>query len=93
MSRTNFPAHWKTVRIEEIADVRGGPSFPKAHQGNANGQFPFYKVSDMNLIDNEVLMQDSNNWVERDTVKTLRGQTIFERHSNISKSRRCCSYQ
>ena len=78
MSGMNLPAHWKTVRIEEIADVRGGSSFPKEYQGNTEGQYPFYKVSDMNLIGNEVLMQDSNNWVEEDTVKTLRAKLFLK---------------
>ena len=74
MCEMNLRAHWKVVRLEEIADVRGGTSFPKAYQGNTEGKYPFYKVSDMNLIGNETLMQASNNWVEEDTVEILRAK-------------------
>ena len=77
-----LPEHWKTVRLEEIADVRGGASFPKAYQGNTEGKYPFYKVSDMNLRGNETLMQASNNWVEKDVVKTLRAK-LFSKDTVI----------
>ncbi len=78
MSAMNQPAHWKMARIEEIADVRGGSSFPKPYQGNTKGQYPFYKVSDMNLVGNEVRMQASNNWIEAETVKTLRAKLFLK---------------
>ena len=55
MSEMNLPEHWKTVRLEEIADVTWGASFPKAYQGNTEGKYPFYKVSDMNLRGNETV--------------------------------------
>ena len=77
-----LPEHWKTVRLEEIADVRGGASFPKVYQGNTEGEYPFYKVSDMNLRGNETLMQASNNWVEKDAVKTLRAK-LFSKDTVI----------
>ena len=85
--------HWKIVRLEEIADMRGGASFPKAYQGNTEGKYPFYKVSDMNTDGNETLMQASNNWIEEDIVEILRGKIIFKGYSNFSKSRCCCSYE
>ena len=78
MSAINLTAHWKTVKIEEIADVRGGSSFPKPYQGNTKGQYPFYKVSDMNLVGNEVRMHASNNWIEEKTVKTLRAKLFLK---------------
>ena len=74
--------HWKIVRLEEIADMRGGASFPKAYQGNTEGKYPFYKVSDMNIEGNETLMQASNNWVEEDTVEILRAK-LFSKDTVI----------
>jgi len=70
----NFRGHWQTIRLEEIADVRAGSAFPIKYQGNIEGKYPFYKVSDMNLTGNETLMHTSNNWVEEDTVKTLKAK-------------------
>ena len=74
MHEMNFRGHWKTIRLEEIADVRAGSAFPIKYQGNIEGKYPFYKVSDMNLTGNETSMHASNNWVEEDTVKTLRAK-------------------
>ena len=74
MHEMNFRGHWKTIRLEEIADVRAGSAFPIKYQGNIEGKYPFYKVSDMNLTGNETLMHASNNWVEEDTVKTLKAK-------------------
>ncbi len=94
--------YWKVVRLEEIADIRGGTSFPKAYQGNTEGKYPFYKVSDMNIVGNETLMQASNNWVEEDTVEVLRaklfskGTVIFPKvgaavHTNKKRLLSCDS--
>ena len=74
MHEMNLPEHWKPVQLEEIADVRAGSAFPIKYQGNIEGKHPFYKVSDMNLTGNETLMYASNNWVEEDTVKTLKAK-------------------
>lgn len=78
----NFPDHWKSVRLEEIADVRAGSAFPIKYQGNIEGKYPFYKVSDMNLTGNETLMHASNNWVEKGTVKTLKAK-LFSKDTVI----------
>ena len=74
MHEMNFRKPWNSVRLEEIADVRAGSAFPIKYQGNSEGKYPFYKVSDMNLSGNETLMHTSNNWVEEDTVKTLKAK-------------------
>ena len=82
MHEMNFRGHWKTIRLEEIADVRAGSAFPIKYQGNTAGKYPFYKVSDMNLTGNETLMHASNNWVEEDTVKTLKAK-LFSKDTVI----------
>ena len=74
MYEMNLPEHWKAIRLEEIADVRAGTGFPIKYQGNVEGKYPFYKVSDMNITGNETLMYASNNWVNEDTVKTLKAK-------------------
>ena len=74
MHEMNLPVPWNSVQLEEIADVRAGSAFPIKYQGNIEGKYPFYKVSDMNLTGNETLMCASNNWVEENTVKTLKAK-------------------
>ena len=76
MCEMNFREHWKVVRLEEIANIRAGSAFPIVYQGNIEGKYPFYKVSDMNLTGNETLMHTSNNWVEEETVKTLKAKSF-----------------
>ncbi len=76
MNKMNFSEHWEAVRLEEIADVRAGSGFPIKYQGNIEGKYPFYKVSDMNLTGNETLMHTSNNWVEEDVVKLLKAKSF-----------------
>ena len=47
----------KNQRLGEFVDVVSGAGFPKSAQGSAGEKYPFYKVSDMNLIGNEVFMK------------------------------------
>ncbi len=66
--------HGKLISLKKIANVRAGSAFPKVHQGNTIGKYPFYKVSDMNLTGNETVMHTSNNYVDEDTVKILKAK-------------------
>jgi type I restriction enzyme S subunit len=67
---------WSSVLIGDIADVRGGVAFPPSIQGRSSGKIPFYKVSDMNLPDNEVTLSRANNWVNDEDLHSLRA-TVF----------------
>lgn len=73
-----IPERWKLVEIRKIANVKAGNGFPIKYQGSRNGQFPFYKVSDMNLVENKKYMNVSNNYVDKETIKMMRGN-IFAR--------------
>jgi len=68
------PEHWEVVQLGEIADIRGGTAFPHRYQGQNEGKYPFYKVSDMNLPGNETYMRTANNWVDEETAKILRAK-------------------
>lgn len=58
----------------DVAEIRGGVGFPLEHQGRAEGEFPFYKVSDMNSRLNWKYMSSANNWVDPETVQVLRAR-------------------
>ena len=58
---------WDMVELEQVCDVVSGFGFPKELQGDVDGTIPFYKVSDMNLPDNQISMIVSNNYVKRQT--------------------------
>ena len=71
------------VLLGEIAEVRNGWGFPNTQQGCGDGDYPFYKVSDMNRLGNETVMDGANNYVSKEVAKQLgvrpapRGTVIF----------------
>ncbi|AHB13469.1 restriction endonuclease subunit S [Dehalococcoides mccartyi] len=69
-----IPLEWELVKLGAIASARGGVGFPPDYQGKQRGKYPFYKVSDMNLLGNERFMRQANNYVEEDIVSSLRAK-------------------
>ncbi|HGH5397174.1 TPA: restriction endonuclease subunit S [Raoultella planticola] len=57
--------------LKNVAEVRSGWGFPNAYQGNSEGDYPFYKVSDMNTIGNETVMSTANNFIDNEIVNKL----------------------
>jgi type I restriction enzyme S subunit len=74
-----LPSSWRVVPLSEIVTARGGSPFPHAKQGKKSGGFPFYKVSDMNLPGNELLMTKSVNWVDEQDLVSLKAKTFPSR--------------
>lgn len=62
---------WSTVPLNKVADLESGFGFPREHQGDSNEEFPFFRVSDMNLNGNEVFMTNHTNTVSAETLKSL----------------------
>lgn len=73
---------WKSLKISDIAEVQSGAGFPTKYQGQQGGQYPFYKVSDMNLPGNERLMINENNTVTAE-IRTQLNAKIFPAGSII----------
>jgi type I restriction enzyme S subunit len=65
---------WKTASLGELCDFRAGSVFKPVLQGQSSGEFPFVKVSDMNLPANAVRIQDANNWVSEADLRELRAK-------------------
>lgn len=59
------------MTLGEVAEIRSGWGFPNAYQGQSEGIYPFYKVSDMNLVENKTVMNDANNHIDAATAKKL----------------------
>ena len=51
--------------LGDICNFTAGSAFSPEHQGRAGGDYPFIKVSDMNLVGNEVFIQSANNYVSQ----------------------------
>lgn len=66
-----FKDKWRTVRLANIGKFISGCGFPLTYQGKTEGEYPFFKVSDMNLKQNSVYMNVSNNWINEEDRKVL----------------------
>jgi len=69
-----LPEEWRILKVGDYTNVRGGYGFPHRYQGNSEGSYPFYKVSDMNLPGNELRMSKSNNYINGSTLKELKAK-------------------
>lgn len=73
---------WETKTMADVATIGGGNGFPDAYQGHSSGQYPFIKVSDLNLPGNERLVQNANHWISETVRKKLRAK-IFPRNAIV----------
>jgi restriction endonuclease S subunit len=64
----------KTVKLGDVCKVVSGFGFPKSHQGKPNQQYPFLKVSDMNLLGNEIYITTQNNTVSSQGLKVIKAK-------------------
>ena len=60
------------MKLGEIGELRSGWGFPNSYQGQKSGDFPFYKVSDMNALSNSTYLTVANNYIDADIAKKLR---------------------
>ncbi len=62
--------------LSDVAEIVSGVGFPIAEQGCSDAEFPFLKVSDMNLAGNERLIYRWNNSISESTRKKLRARAL-----------------
>ena len=67
------PEGWKDLSLADIANVVSGVGFPRAHQGTQTGEFPFFKVSDMNAPGNDRELRVAANTVDETLLDSLKG--------------------
>ncbi|RDF04000.1 restriction endonuclease subunit S [Haemophilus parahaemolyticus] len=66
---------WEQRKLGELGYCQSGIGFPELEQGGKTG-IPFYKVSDMNLLGNEIFMENSNNYVSINQITNKKWKTI-----------------
>jgi type I restriction enzyme S subunit len=71
-----FHREWEALTAGEIGVFRGGNGFSLDAQGESGGDYPFFKVSDMNNEGNDTFMTTANHWISEKTRKRL-GATAF----------------
>jgi type I restriction enzyme S subunit len=77
-----FGEEWKEKKLGDLGIFRSGNGFPTRYQGLKSGDFPFFKVSDMNNTGNFTFMQNANNWIAKDCQQEL-SATIFPRSTIV----------
>jgi type I restriction enzyme S subunit len=83
--RLRFPefqnaGEWEEGCLADIGTVLQGYGFPERHQGLKNGDYPFYKVSDISksLAAGKVFIEESANYINESLLKELRAKPIPE---------------
>ena len=77
-----IPEDWEALPARDIGVFKGGSGFPLTAQGNTSGEYPFFKVSDMNNEGNEIFMVAANHYISEQTRKRL-GATAFPTDSIV----------
>lgn len=78
-----IPRGWACGALGDICTFTAGSAFAPEHQGGTEGDYPFIKVSDMNLAGNEVFIQSANNYVSKAQQSEMKaklhplGATVF----------------
>jgi Type I restriction modification DNA specificity domain len=65
---------WAERELAEITTFASGYSFPPTRQGKAIGRWPYFKVSDMNSVGNEMRMIHSQNWIDEDDLRAMKAK-------------------
>ncbi len=79
----DIPRGWAYGALGDICSFTAGSAFKPEYQGSTEGEFPFIKVSDMNLAGNEVFIQSANNFVSKSQQSEMKaklhplGATVF----------------
>ncbi len=77
-----FGGEWQAVHAGDLGRFGSGSGFPIRYQGQAQGDFPFFKVSDMNRDGNDVLLKKSANYIT-DHTRQLLGAVAFPPESIV----------
>ncbi len=77
-----IPEEWEALPARDIGVFKGGNGFPLTAQGETSGEYPFFKVSDMNNEGNETFMTTANHYISEQTRKRL-GATAFPADSIV----------
>lgn len=70
----NIPEHWSIKQIKYLFDEYSGNGFPDDMQGKKAGDFPFFKVSDLNK--SQVYVDVANNYASLEDVENRRWNII-----------------
>ncbi len=67
-------ADLQSCQLGDICQFSGGAGFAPKYQGATSGEYPFIKVSDMELPGNEFRILTANNWIDEPTRRLLKAK-------------------
>lgn len=83
---------WTETTLGALCKFQAGDAFPKDQQGVSMGEYPFIKVSDMNLPGNERFIQRANNWIRKADASKYRlhppGAVVFAKIGEALRANR-----
>ena len=72
-----IPEDWEVAQAGSIGQFRGGSGFPIVDQGFIKGDYPFFKVSDMNNEENRTFLNTANNYISESCRRRLGANTFL----------------
>ena len=74
LSYESLAAHGpvEMVKLGDVSHISAGYGFPKSEQGRLSGEYPFYKVSDMNHPRNRVFLEGAVNYLAESDLRRLK---------------------
>ncbi|EGR4314335.1 restriction endonuclease subunit S [Vibrio cholerae] len=71
-----FEGEWEHGFLGNLCVFKGGSAFKERYQGQTDGDYPFIKVSDMNLPKNGKFIVQANNWLSADVAKEIKAKAF-----------------
>ncbi|WP_162899975.1 hypothetical protein [Halomonas sp. JS92-SW72] len=79
MSEWVLPEGWVSCVLADVASIQSGVGFPKAFQGEVDGQYPVYKVGDISkaVLNSHGVLNKSGNYVSAEVAGKMKGKVIL----------------
>jgi len=71
-----FEGEWEHGFLGDLCTFKGGSAFKEVYQGQLSGDYPFIKVSDMNLPQNGKFILQANNWITDEVAKKIKAKAF-----------------
>lgn len=77
-----FMSRWESVNAGDVGYFSGGSGFPLRYQGASRGTYPYFKVSDMNTVGNDLFMTTANHYISAEQLNRI-GATLIPEHAIV----------
>ena len=92
----DIPSHWKIIKFKFVFSIIGGNGFNEKYQGQASGDYPFCKASDINgeekylttaknYVDEKLVQSESYKVVPKNSILVSKiGEALKKNHRKIN---------